>query len=158
MFSLGDVLDLAVQIEKNGEKVYRNALKQVSNASLMSLLEWLADEEVQHARKFADFKQKVGETTDDPELEEMCRNILEGVLGTQAFSLQDADFSTMEGIEDLLKVAIEFEKDTVLFCEMIGNFIEEEETLEHLKVIIEEENLHVRSLQEFLDTGVFDPT
>jgi rubrerythrin len=157
MFSIREIFDLAIQIEKNGETVYRNALQKISNPSLVSLLQWLADEEVQHAEQFSELKQAVGGTADDPRLEEMGKGLLQGILGNQTFSLQDVDFSRIEHIEALLKLTIEFEKDTVLFYEMIGAFIEDEETLTHLKTIIQEENRHVQGLQEFLDSGDAEP-
>ena len=48
MFSLKDIIDIAVQIEQNGERVYRNAAGKIEDPSLRSLLQWLADEETQH--------------------------------------------------------------------------------------------------------------
>lgn len=50
MFSLKDIIDIAVQIEQNGERVYRNAAGKIEDPSLRSLLQWLADEETQHAK------------------------------------------------------------------------------------------------------------
>jgi rubrerythrin len=51
----------------------------------------------------------------------------------------------------LIAIFIEFEKDTVLFYEMIEPFIEGGNTLEQLKEIIAEENLHIELLQELLE-------
>ena len=53
MFEIDDIIDLAIQIEHNAEIVYRNAQKKVSSANLSMLLEWLADEEVEHAKWFS---------------------------------------------------------------------------------------------------------
>ncbi|UCE35669.1 MAG: hypothetical protein JSV40_07170, partial [Deltaproteobacteria bacterium] len=36
MFSSADIIDLAIQIEKNGEKVYRDALGGVKDQSVVS--------------------------------------------------------------------------------------------------------------------------
>ena len=154
MFAIEDIIELAVQIEENGEKVYRKASEKISDPSLSSLLQHLADEEVKHAKWFSELKQKVRKTTDDPQLSEMGKRILLGLLGDETFSLKDADFSKMGQIEDLLKLAIEFERDTVLFFEMIRSFIEQKETLDYLDAIIEEENSHIRLLQESLESGV----
>ena len=51
MFTIGDILDLAILIENNGETVYRDAAKKISNLSLISMLQRLADEEAEHARQ-----------------------------------------------------------------------------------------------------------
>ena len=151
MFTLGEIIDLAIRIEKNGESAYRKAHKEMSNPSLASMLKWLAEEEVEHEKWFAQLKETVETTGEDPKLEEMGKAILQGVLGDQAFSIKDADFSKTEDINSLLELSIEFEKDTILFYEMLSTFIDDEETLRQLDKIIEEENRHVQVLEEFLE-------
>jgi rubrerythrin len=149
MFSVREILDIAVRIERNGEKVYRSASKKVSDTALASLLGWLADEEVHHAEWFEGIRENIKEIPDDPSLEEMGRAILGNVLSDQSFSLQDKDLTKMETVGELLETAIEFEKDTVLFFEMLRSFIEDRETLLHLDKIIEQERQHVKVLEEF---------
>jgi rubrerythrin len=153
MFQLKEIIDLAIQIEKNGEKIYRNALQLASNPSISALLLKLADEEVQHIEWFSKFKQKITSTIEDPQLEEMGKAILNSVLGKQAFSLEDADFQKIRRIGDLLKLAIEFEQDTVLFYEMIRPLVNEVGASDHLDRIIEEENQHIQTFQKILDSG-----
>jgi rubrerythrin len=81
----------------------------------------------------------------------MGRALLRDAIGVQNFALKDADFSDMNRLEDLLTLAIEFEKDTVLFYTMLRSFIEDQETLDQLDAIIAEENRHAQLLQEFID-------
>ena len=150
MFTTGEVIDLAIQIEKNGEKVYREAGQKVSDPSVASMLQWLADEEKEHVEWFSQLKETIKESSIDPEVEEAARAILGSVLGEQSFSLAEADLSKMDQLKDLLKLTIEFEKDTALFYEMITSFIDREETLNNLKKIVEEEKRHVQVLQDFL--------
>ena len=156
MFAIEDIIDLAIQIEENGEKVFRNAAQRISHAPIAALLQWLADEEVKHAEWFSQFKQRVGKTTYDRQLYEKGKNVLLGLLRDQKFALTDVDFSKMDQVKNLFELAIEFERDTVLFYEMIRFLIKEKETLNHLAAIIEEENSHIRILQEALDTGVIE--
>jgi rubrerythrin len=151
MFTLGEIIDLAVRIEKNGEKVYRKAADEVSNPSLASLLKWLADQELEHGKWFKQFGKAAETGVEVPRLEEIGKEILRGVLGDQAFSIDDVDFSRMEDIKDLLSVSLEFEKDTILFYEMLGEFIDDAETIRRLERIIEEENRHVEILEGFLE-------
>ncbi|MBW1901517.1 MAG: ferritin family protein [Deltaproteobacteria bacterium] len=153
MFQIREIIDLAIQIEKNGERIYRNALQLVSNPSISSLLQKLADEEVQHIEWFSNLKQRINSTIDDPQLEAMGKSILNSILGNQAFSLEDVDFSKIMRIDDLLKVAIEFERDTVLFYEMIRPLIDDAEASDHLNKIIEEENQHIQTFQKILHSG-----
>jgi rubrerythrin len=55
-------------------------------------------------------------------------------------------------MEALIQLAIEFEKDSILFYEMIGSFIEDTETSEKLNEIIAEENRHIELLEDFQET------
>ena len=150
MFSLKDIIDIAVQIEKNGERVYRNAAQKIKNPLLRSLLYRLADEEAGHAKWFEALIETVTGTGDFQEQEKMGRALLKNAVGDQSFTLEDADFSSMETIEDLLKLAIEFEKDTVLFYGMLQPLIEDQKTLEQLHAIIQEEENHATCLKERL--------
>ncbi len=151
MFTTSEIIELAIRIEKNGEKTYRKAQEKVSNLSLASMLQWLADEEVEHAKWFADLKENSKGIKSAPELDAMGRTILKSVLGDQAFSITDADFSRLEDRKELLETSIEFEEDTILFYELIGSFMGDEDSLQGLQKIIEEENLHVRKLKESLE-------
>ena len=73
---------------------------------------------------------------------------------TQArgFSLKEADLSKIDSMEVLIQLAVEFEKDSILFYEMIGSFIGDSETSEKLNEIIAEENRHIELLEDFQET------
>jgi rubrerythrin len=150
MFSLKDIIDIAVQIEKNGERVYRNAAVNINDPSLESTLKWLADEEDRHIKWFEMLKAKVPDDGNYPEQEKMGRDLLQDTVGSQSFALKDADFSSMKKIEDLLTLAIEFENDTVLFYKMLQPLIEDQKILDQLHVVIQEEENHAKRLKTFL--------
>ena len=153
MFTTAEIIELAIRIEKNGEKTYRKAQEEASDLSMVTMLQRLADEEMEHAKWFSDLKEKAETITNDPELEAMGGEILKSVLGDQAFSITDVDFSKMEDRRKLLEVSLEFEEDTILFYELIGSFMGDEESLEGLKKIIDEERRHVRKLKDTLENN-----
>ena len=150
MFSVVEILDLAIQLEKNGESVYRNAVDKVTEPELVSLLLWMADEEVRHRSWFSEVKKKFETHSINPFMEEMSRQVFGGMLGEKSFSHRDVDFSKVDGLDDLIGIFVEFEEDTVLFYETLIPFIEDNDTLEYLKKIIDEENNHIKKLHEFL--------
>jgi len=150
VFLIHEILDLAIRLEKNGESVYRNAVDKVSKPDLISLLVWMADEEVKHARWFSDLKQKLETDSINPFMEEIGREIFGDMLGEKSFSHREVDFSKVERADDLIAIFIEFEKDTVLFYEALKPFIEDNDTLNHLEKIIAEENNHIAGLHKFL--------
>ena len=158
MFLIEDIIDLAIQIEQNAEKVYRDAQKKVSNPELSSFLQWLADEEMTHAKWFTGLKKTVTIEQQDPDVAKMGKALLRDVLGSQSFSLKDADFSEMNQLSQLLSVAIEFEGDKVTFYRLLLPFIDDATTREFLESIILEEKNHIRRLKKFLKNGTVQNT
>lgn len=150
MFSSNEILDMAIWIEQNGESVYRNAIEKLAKPDLISLLEWMADEEVKHAEWFSELKKKAETTSTNPFVEEMSRELFKDLLGEKSFSHKEVDFSLVEDVNDLIAIFIEFERDTILFYEMLEPFIEDDVTLVSLKKIIEEENNHIEKLKAFM--------
>ncbi|MDH4205841.1 MAG: ferritin family protein [Desulfobacteraceae bacterium] len=151
MFSLKDIIDIAVQIERNGEKIYRRAAEKIQNPSLSTLLQWLADEEVKHMEWFEALKDNIADTGEHAEQEKFGRALLQNAVGTHSLALEDADFFAVEKVQDLINLVMEFENDTVLFYKMLQPLIEDQKTLEQLHAIIQEEENHARLLKERLD-------
>jgi len=157
MFTLNDIIDLALRIEQNGEKTYRKAMNEVLDPLLSSTLDRLAKDEAEHLKWFESFSTRVHPSSIDPALEEMGKNMLQGILGERAFSISETDFSRIQNAKALLEMSIEFEMDTILFYEMISAFIEDDETIKGLTEIIDEENRHIGLLREALEKGTFPP-
>ena len=151
MFLIGDIIELAIQIEQNAEKVFRNALEKISDPKIASILQWLADEEVEHARWFRQLKRTTQTEITDARVAAMGKSILSDTLGSQSFSLKDADFSEIKQLADLVSLAVEFEKDKVIFYKMLRPFIDDGETLDFLENIIAEETHHIQQLGALLN-------
>ena len=151
MFTAEEILDIAVRLEKNGEKIYKDAARKINAPELVSLLEWMAAEEVQHVEWFIKMKASVSTASADPVVDEMGRELINDMLGDRSFSLDDVDFSQIESVNDMIATFIEFEKDTVLFYEMMETFIDAKEPRNTLKRIITEENCHIKQLRELLN-------
>ena len=149
MFSAREIIDMAIKIERNGENYYRQATVKVTDPSLQSLLLFLADEEHEHARWFEALKQRIKDSDEDRKLAEISGTMLQSVVGNQRFSLDDADLAELDSTDKLIGIAIEFEKDSILFYEMLQSFIEDSETLRQLNEIIAEENRHIEMLNDY---------
>lgn len=154
MFSIREIFELGQQLEKNGRRFYTEALTEFPDPALAPLLRWLAEEEVKHEEWFSRRLEALGQEAGDAMTREMGNSILREVLGDQTFSLQETDLTKIGRVEDLLAHALEFEKDTILFFEMIQAFLEDPETMEGLKTIIEEERRHIRSIEEYGGKGI----
>lgn len=152
MFTSGEVLDIAIKIENNGESVYRNAVPKMTNPKLAAALEWMANEEAEHAQWFSDLKTAVTLKSKDVFSEEMDSQSLQNLIGEQSFSLKEVDFSKVHQLNDLFEIFIEFENDGILFYEMLVPFIKDHDTLETLKQIIAEEKRHIEKLRSYAIT------
>ena len=152
MFSAKEIIDLAIKLEKNGEAVYRHAIAKVANSDLVPLLEWMADEEVKHADWFAELKDKLETENENPFAEEMGRELFNEMLGEKNFSLKDVDFSTIDNSDDLIRVFIEFEKDSIIFYEVLKPFVEDPVARQSLQQIIDEEKRHIEHLEGIADS------
>ncbi|MEJ5358257.1 MAG: ferritin family protein [Desulfobacterales bacterium] len=148
MFRIGEILDLAVRIEQNGEKTYRTARERFGDENLVELLSWMADEEARHAAWFGDLRRRVESGRGNPFLEEMTRKVLDDLVAGRSFSLEEVDFAAIPDPARLIEVFLGFEQDTVLFYEILSSFVEEEATARHLETIIAEERRHIERLEE----------
>ena len=151
MFTINEILDIAVRIEKNGEEVYRNAVDNITDTDLISLLEWMAGEEVDHAKWFFDLNQEIKTTSKNPFMEEISQDLLKEMIGDQSFSLKEVDFSSVVQVQDLVAIFIEFEEDSILFYEMLKMITQNEGTLAEIDRIIAEEKQHIEKLMAFID-------
>lgn len=146
MFTLTDIRDIAIQIERNGEHTYRMAGKNISDPDLAQMFEWMADEERRHAKWFESFESDVPVPAEHREMEAMGRSLLQEMIESQTFSLARDRLENIEHIGELLTQSIAFEHDTILFYEMLRGFIEDTKAIQQLDVIISEEREHVDQL------------
>jgi len=151
MFNAREIIDIAIVIEQNAERRYRSASRHARNSALKDLLDWVANEELIHVDRF----QEIGKQIQQPGGESLASDagitdeFVDIISGNASFSLEDIDFSKVKTISDLLTIFIEFEKDTVLFYEMLSAFVIDEEASRKIRVIIEEEEKHIEKFRIF---------
>ena len=150
MFSADEILDIAIRLENNGEKTYRDAHAYTPDAGLKHLLAWIADEERSHARWFADLKERLARSEDDHLKAAFSRALVEDVIQGQAFSLQAVDFAAIETPEAMIRTFIGFEDDTISFYEVLKTFIEDPAIIGQLDEIIAEEKKHITHFRQLL--------
>ncbi len=150
MFTAQDILNIAIRLENNGEKTYRNARQHVPDAELKALLDWIAQEEQKHARWFTDVKDRLTQGEDHHLMAEMSRALVEDVVQGQAFSLQEVDFKTIDTPDKMIRTFIGFEEDTIAFYEILKTFIDDPAIMSQLEQIIDEEKTHIAQFRKLL--------
>jgi rubrerythrin len=148
MFSILEIIDMAIQLEKNGEQVYRRGAGQVADDELKRMLLWFADEEVRHAQFFTALKTEIEENAGDLINADMSRELIDRFIREQMFSLKDVDFTRIDDLEELLNIFIEFEEDTLQFFAMLKPFVNDSNEAGRIDQIIAEEKSHISQLRE----------
>ena len=148
MFSRREILEIAVRMEKNGENEYRKAINAVSDRALISLLEWMADEERAHADFFSRLIDQLEPFSKSPFVEEMDAGFLKELIGGSSLSLKEVDFAKVESAGELLSIFMDFEEDSILFYQMLLPMIDDSDTLAEVERIVAEEKSHIRKLKD----------
>ncbi|MGC9194301.1 MAG: ferritin family protein [Syntrophobacteraceae bacterium] len=147
MFTASELFDLAVRVEENGERFYRSALKRAKSETVKELLSWLADQEVEHRNTFSQIREAIAaETQQDPALLALGRDVLRSAMGRHAFSLEELEVGSEENEEDILRAALGFEEDTLLFFDFISPLVSNRAVCGLLEKIKTEEHNHKRVL------------
>jgi rubrerythrin len=153
MFTVADIREIAVQIEKNGEAAYRQAAEMVSDPAIVKIFNWMADEEQRHAQWFSTIESTEPLTEEQLELEQMGRQLLQEMVADQTFSLDRKLLAQTSSFTEALEQAKLFEKDTVMFYEFLLNLISEEQPRLELERVIREEKRHIDQLEEMQAAG-----
>ena len=147
-YSINEVLEQAVQTEKLGNEMYIEMAKKFEkDDKLRKLFETLAVKEHEHEKTFSDLKEKITERRVEnwEEVSKYLRAIVESefFLG-QNKSLPSIDH--LENIEDAVRYAIGFEKETLLYYHSLRDLVSERDVIDKL---IEEEKSHIVWLDEY---------
>ena len=153
MFSVADIRDIAIQIEENGEKAYRQASRDSEDPKIAEIFEWMADEEKRHAQFFATIESDKELTAEQQALEEMGRGLLKEMIADQTFSMEQQDLQKVKSFQEMVSQSKSFEKDTILFYEFLKGVLDDEEACYHIDKIIAEEQNHFNQLAEMEVTG-----
>ena len=148
MFTLADVRNIAVQIEQNGEETYRRAASQAGDPEIDRIFSWMADEEKHYGELFAAIIDNRTLTAEQEELETMGRSLLQDIVRSQTFSLEQQRLGQASSVDDLLLQSIEFETDTIGFYEFLAGFLDDPDAITQLKGIIEQERGHVKQFEQ----------
>lgn len=147
MFTIGDIRNIAIQIEKNGEETYRNASKAAKDPNVSEVLAWMAEEEKHHAKWFTNLRSSKPLTPEQQEIEAVGRTLLQDMIKGNNFLIDENDLKNAKTVEEVILQSKKFELDTILFYEFLIGFLDDEEAIHQLKNIIEEERHHIEKLE-----------
>ena len=150
MYSLENVFDMALQLERNGHQFYRRAAEFSTNPAAKTLLTELAEWELRHEKLFAEMKATSGapaETDQAAEAAEFIQAVVEGKI----FKHRDESMARLTGestFAEIIEMAIEMETSAMLLFTGLRQMIAGGAGggAESIDQVIQEEMGHVRIL------------
>ena len=155
-FNANEIFEMAEQIERNGVKFYRKAAEIFADQDISQTLLELADMEVDHEKTFADMRKQISSKqreliTFDPENEVAL--YLQAMASGHVFDLKkdmSKQLTGEESVADVLNMAIQAEKDSIVFYTGLMKFIPATAGREKVEDILGEEQGHIVVLSQKL--------
>ncbi len=151
-FNIDEAFRIAVQIEANGVKFYNKAAENSTDSKVKQYFLELADMEKEHIKIFTQMRKEFGEKQDDfldpfEEVKAYLRAFVDG----KVFSLDEDPSEKLTGHEtykDILSIAINLEKESIVFYLGIKKMIPEDFGKDKINKILDEEMQHIALLSK----------
>jgi rubrerythrin len=151
-FNAAEVFDIAIKIEENGKRFYERGQQIIKDHEVQKLFEELAREEVKHKEKFQTLKNELPSSAGsgavfDPnhELDLYIKMMADQHVFISSESVE-AQLDRIKDARDALKMAVEFEKDSVIFFLTMQEATEGTKGKELIGSLVKEEQGHLRRL------------
>lgn len=151
-FNAAEVFDIAIKIEENGKRFYDQGREIVKDPQVQKLFAELSQEEVKHKEKFTKLKSELPASAAsgavfDPnhELDLYIKMMADQHVFISTESV-DAQLAQIKDARDALRMAVDFEKDSVIFFLTMQDATEGAKGKEFIGSLVKEEQEHLRRL------------
>ena len=148
-FNADEILEMAEKIERNGARFYRKAAELVKDAVVSKLLQDLAVWEDGHERVFSSLRADLDHQEREPMVfdpEHETSMYLRAMADGHVFDARVDPVDTLTGresAEDILRMAIGQEKDSIVFYTGLKEMISQTSGKVRIEEIIKEEMGHI---------------
>jgi rubrerythrin len=153
VFTAAEALEMAKQIERNGEVFYTAAAEGAPDADIRELFEDLAEEERAHYEVFQAMLEGLDSSAELPGVEqEEYQAYVSAALDSAVFAGPDKALAVAKEAVDrvtALRAAMGFEKDTMLFYYDLREMVSESQR-DTVSGVIREEKRHLQRLASLL--------
>ena len=149
VFSAAEMVEIAVQLEQNGQAFYQAAANQTRNEEVKHLWEFLAKEEERHERAF---RQMLPEETEHRPVQEYPGQksaFIQALLEERLLPADEMVAQVLPGLKsdaEGLDFALGFEKDTLIFFYELRHLLDAAQR-EIMDEIMAQEKMHVERLR-----------
>ena len=147
-FSGSEVIEVAIQIERNGLSFYRSIAALMEQEEIKQLFNHLADEEEAHIKSFESLWEAFKDYKPDIPDEEEYYEYIRMLAGMNVFTRKegiDEVVGSIKNEKDALEMAIRFEKDSIVFFAEIKGLVKESQR-DAVDELMREERGHLRKL------------
>jgi rubrerythrin len=143
-----EVLQMAIEIEEKGRAFYNSVAETVKDAKAKEVFQFLADEEVRHAKLFKQMLDTIEETQMNPYDTTEIILYFRALIDNKIFPDKEEGKSMRKDIGNLqiaIRIAISLEKDSILFyLELLSKIQDKDHAI--LNKIVDEERDHIRRI------------
>jgi rubrerythrin len=146
-FNADEILEMAERIESRGAKFYRKAAKL--HVGARELLTQIAEQEDQHFKTFEEMRRALSPAEKDASVWDPSGEsemYLQALVDQQAFEINKDPADAITGKEllaDIFKMAIEMEKDSIVFYLGLKQVVPPSMGKDRLDAIVKEEMTHI---------------
>jgi len=148
IFAASEIVELGIQIEKNGYDFYNTLVKQTKNKKAQDVFKYLASEEEKHVAVFKKILDKT-EKYEPPKIySDEYLAYMNALAGEYIFTQKDQGELIAKKIKSdaqAVDTGIKFEKDSIIFYEGIKKAVPE---YDHriIEELIQQEQNHLKQL------------
>jgi rubrerythrin len=159
-FNADEVFEMAEEIERNGARFYREAAANASDRRIKDMFLRMASMEDGHLRTFQEMRKSLSDqekdvTVFDPYDE--ASQYLQALADSKGFEGMRSPTEKLTGresVRELLEIAIDAEKNSVLYYVGLKDLVPTEAGRDKVETIIREEVRHVADLRRYLSALV----
>lgn len=151
-FNAGEAFKIAIEIEENGRGFYEKAAAKTDDREVRRIFEFLGAEEVKHKQRFTQLKNELPESTSgstvwdpDNELDQYLKMMADMHVFRKSEDV-DRKLAQANDASEALDVAIQFEKDSIVFFAEMQSNSESDEARNNIGQLVREEQDHLKKL------------
>ena len=149
VFSATEMVEIALQLEQNGQAFYQAAANRTQNEEVKRLLSFLAQEEKRHERIFLGMRPEEKEHRPAQEYAGQKAAFVQALLEERLLPAGEIVARVLPGLKsdgEVLDFALGFEKDTILFYYEMRHLLDAAQG-GIMDEIVAQEKLHVERLR-----------
>lgn len=147
-FSGEEIVRLAVEIEKQGQKFYEIAAIKVDDPEVQAIFDYLSKEESQHITDFKALGEKLsGDFTPNESYVGEYGDYIRALIDNHIFNHNNIEMflNNITVVREALAIAFRFEKDSILIFQELYNVVDQNGK-EIIGKLIEQEKQHIKKL------------